>query len=69
MRVVPALDELEDGWPGLGRRVNALRIHSSHSRVAMKLSAIASSWQSPTVPIERRTPIAQHRCPKASAVY
>jgi hypothetical protein len=42
---------------------------SSHSRVAKKLSHIALSKQSPTEPIEGRTPACLQRWPKAIEVY
>ena len=45
------------------------RSSSSHSSVAKKLSHIAWSKQSPTDPIEGRTPAARQRCPNASEVY
>src|SRR5579863_8458826 len=69
MGVVPALDEFEAGharfYLGLKRR----RSRSSHSSVAKKLSHIALSNQSPTEPIEGRTPASRQRRPKASEVY
>src|SRR5208282_2802325 len=45
------------------------RASSSHSRVAKKLSHIALSKQSPTAPIEGRTPASWQRMPKAIEVY
>ena len=45
------------------------RSSSSHSSVAKKLSHIALSKQSPTEPIEGRTPASRQRWPKASEVY
>src|SRR6266852_8814189 len=45
------------------------RSSSSHSSVAKKLSHIALSRQSPTEPIEGRTPASRQRWPKASEVY
>jgi hypothetical protein len=44
------------------------RSSSSHSSVAKKLSHIALSKQSPTEPIEGRTPASRQRWPKASEV-
>jgi hypothetical protein len=46
-----------------------LRSNTSHSRLAKKLSAIALSKQSPTLPIDGRTPSLVQRVPKAIAVY
>src|ERR1700675_2504185 len=45
------------------------RSSSSHSSVAKKLSHIALSKQSPTEPIEGRTPASRQRIPKAIEVY
>src|SRR5215469_4822961 len=45
------------------------RSSNSHSSVAKKLSHIALSKQSPTEPIEGRTPGCWQRPPKASEVY
>src|SRR3984893_13080105 len=46
-----------------------VRSSSSHSSVAKKLSHMALSKQSPTEPIEGRTPASAQRLPKASEVY
>ncbi len=87
MRIVPTLDEFEDGHARfyLGFEAAAVeqftfergeetlahrrRSSSSHSSVAKKLSHIALSKQSPTEPIEGRTPASRQRWPKASEVY
>src|ERR1700758_3047375 len=45
------------------------RSSSSHSSVAKKLSHIALSKQSPTEPIEGRTPASRQRWPKATEGY
>src|SRR6266404_7928983 len=45
------------------------RSSSSHSSVAKKLSHIALSKQSPTEPIDGRTPASRQRRPKAIEVY
>ena len=42
---------------------------SSHSRLAKKLSAMALSYASPTLPIDGRTPISLQRLPKSRLVY
>jgi len=47
----------------------ACRAISSHAKVANKLSAMAWSYASPTVPIEERSPISLHRLPNAMLVY
>ncbi len=48
---------------------NRCRSRSSHSSVAKKLSHIALSKQSPTEPIEGRTPASRQREPNAIEVY
>jgi len=48
---------------------NVRRSSSSHSSVAKKLSQSALSKQSPTDPIDGRTPASSHRLPKAIEVY
>jgi len=45
------------------------RSMSSHSRLAKKLSAMALSQASPTLPIEGRTPICAERRPNSTLVY
>ena len=42
---------------------------SSHSRLAKKLSAIALSYASPTLPIDGRTPISLQRLPNSKLEY
>lgn len=42
---------------------------SSHSSTAKKLSRIASSWASPTEPVDRLTPASLQRLPQAGVVY
>ena len=69
VRVVPTLDEFEDGEPRLDLCLERCRSSSSHSSVAKKLSHIALSYASPTLPIDGRTPISRQRCPKVIAVY
>ena len=69
MGVVPALDEIEDRDAGLGLGLEAPPAEQLHSRVAKKLSHMALSKQSPTEPIEGRTPACSQRLPKASEVY
>lgn len=49
--------------------VTQRRSSSSHSRLAKKLSAMASSQASPTDPIDARTPMARQRWPKAMLAY
>jgi hypothetical protein len=49
--------------------LNRLRLSSSHSSVAKKLSHTALSKQSPTEPIEGLTPACSQRLPKAIEVY
>src|SRR5450755_5093969 len=49
--------------------LNRRRSSSSHSRVAKKLSHMALSKQSPTEPIEGRTPASRQRWRKAMEVY
>jgi len=49
--------------------LNRVRASSSHSSVAKKLSAMALSKQSATVPIDGRTPASRQRRPKAIEVY
>jgi hypothetical protein len=62
VRIVPALDEFKHRHVRLGLGLKKRRrASSSHSRVAKKLSHIALSKQSPTEPIEGRTPA----CPAA----
>lgn len=56
MRVVPALDELEDGHLRLGLALEAPTIQQLAFGVAKKLSHMALSKQSPTDPMEGRTP-------------
>jgi hypothetical protein len=58
----------------MAKRASAFVFHerlsmSSHSKVAKKLSAIALSYASPTVPIDGLTPISSHRLPNATLVY
>jgi len=67
-RVVPTFDELEHRHLRFGL-CNFVRSSSSHSKVAKKLSASALSKQSPTDPIEGRTPACRQRSPKAMEVY
>src|ERR1700683_450779 len=45
------------------------RLSSSHSSVAKKLSHIALSKQSPTEPMDGRTPAFSQRWPNANEVY
>src|SRR5690606_27847300 len=45
------------------------RSKSWHSSVAKKLSHMALSSASPTVPVEGRTPASRHRRPKDTDVY
>ena len=69
MGVVPALDELEHRLRASAWVWKRRRSSSSHSSVAKKLSHIALSKQSPTEPIEGRTPASRQRIPKAIEVY
>ncbi len=57
-RTVEVLDEVEDGQAGLLGRSKIPRSISSHSNVAMNHSQSALSQQSPTLPIDDRTPAA-----------
>jgi hypothetical protein len=61
MRVVPTLDEIEHREAGLDLGLRLWRLSSSHSRVAKKLSHMALSKQSPTEPIDGRTPACAQR--------
>jgi hypothetical protein len=56
-------------WRASARVAKCSRSRSSHSNVAKKLSHIALSKQSPTEPIEGRTPASRQRCPKVIDVY
>ena len=57
------------GHAGLRLRAEALASSSSHSSVPKKLSHIALSCASPTVPIDGRTPASLQRMPNAMGVY
>ena len=56
MGVVPALDEIEDPMRASTWVLKRCRLSRSHSRVAKKLSHMALSKQSPTEPMDGRTP-------------
>ena len=61
MRVVPALDVLEDGMRAAAGMAKRCRSSSPHSSVRKKLSHLALSYASPTEPIDGRTPSASQR--------
>jgi hypothetical protein len=65
MRVVPALDPLEDAIFASAWLLNRRRFSTSRSSVAKKLSAIALSYASPTEPIDGITPASWQRLPNA----
>jgi hypothetical protein len=67
--VVPALDEVEEREPGVGVCAEAMAVKQLALGVAKKLSHIALSYASPTLPIDGRTHASRHRVPKAMAVY
>jgi hypothetical protein len=67
--VVPAFDELKTAMRASPWVLKRRRSSSGHSSVAKKLSHLALSKQSPTEPIEGRTPAGRQRWPKASEVY
>jgi hypothetical protein len=69
MRVVPALEKFENAEAGLLRSLEAMTFQQLAFRVAKKLSHRALSKQSPTDPIEGRTPTSRQRWPKAMEVY
>jgi hypothetical protein len=68
MRVVPALDEIEDRHARLDLGLERTPV-KQHSRVAKKLSHMAWSKQSPTEPMDGRTSASRQRLPKANEVY
>jgi hypothetical protein len=68
MGAILAFDKFEDGHARFDWGFEAAAVSSSHSRVAKKFSHIGLSKQSPTEPIEGRTPAARQRWPKASEV-
>ena len=67
VRVVPALDELEDIRASAWVR-SFVRPRSSHSSVAND-SHIASLYASPTEPIDGRTPASRQLEPNAIDMY
>ena len=69
MRVIPPLDELEDCNACFDLSFEAAAVEQFAFEVAKKLSHIALSKQSPTEPIEGRTPACSQRLPKANEVY
>ena len=63
MRVVPAFNELEHCHAGLDLALEPAAGRQLAFQVAKKLSHIALSKQSPTEPIEGRTPTSRQREP------
>jgi hypothetical protein len=68
-RVVPALNEVEDGHTGLSLVPETGAIEQLAFKRAKKLSHIALSYASPTLPIDGRTPACLQRRPNAMDVY
>jgi len=69
MRIVPALDEVKDRPACLNLSFETAALEQLAFQVAKKLSAIAWSKQSPTQPIEGRTPACWQRVPNPIEVY
>ena len=69
MGIVPSFNEFEDRAARLYWILKTAAGQQSHSSVAKKLSHMALSKQSPTEPIEGRTPALSQRWPKAKEVY
>jgi hypothetical protein len=69
MRVIPALDELVHRLARLGLSAEVAAVERLAFERSEKLSHIALSKQSPTEPIEGRTPESRQRIPKAIDVY
>ena len=69
MRVVPALDEVEDREARGGLRPEAPALEQLALERREKLSHIALSKQSPTLPIDGCTSDSRQRRPKAIDVY
>ena len=69
MRIVPTLDEFEDRYARFYWGFEAAAVEQFTFERGEELSHIALSKQSPTEPIEGRTPASRQRWPKASEVY
>jgi hypothetical protein len=69
MRVVPAFDEVEDCHAGLDLGLETTPVEQLAFERGEKALAQALSKQSPTEPIEGRTPASRQRWPKAIEVY